>query len=42
MTIYEKLGSIQQALNAPKSQFNSFGNYKYRAVKMCLGPSSPY
>lgn len=39
-----KLAQVQQALNAPKSQFNSFGKYSYRncedilkAVKPLLG-----
>lgn len=41
MTIYEKLGAIQQALNAPKSQFNSFGNYKYRSCEDVLGAVKP-
>ena len=30
MSIYEKLAAVQSALKAPKSQFNKFGNYKYR------------
>ena len=30
MTIYEKLLQVQTELKAPKNQFNSFGNYKYR------------
>ena len=40
----ELLNKIQQTLKAPKGQFNSFGNYKYRnaedileAVKPLLG-----
>ena len=41
MTIYEKLGAIQQALNAPKSQFNSFGNYKYRSCEDVLAAVKP-
>lgn len=30
MSIYEKLLKIQTELKAPKSQYNSFGKYKYR------------
>ena len=30
MDIYEKLGTIQTKLKAPKNQFNKFGNYYYR------------
>ena len=41
MTIYEKLGAIQQALQAPKSQFNSFGNYKYRSCEDVLAAVKP-
>jgi hypothetical protein len=41
VTIYEKLGAIQQALNAPKSQFNSFGNYKYRSCEDVLAALKP-
>jgi len=42
--IYKKLAEIQQNLNAPKSQFNTFGKYNYRncegimeALKPLLG-----
>ncbi len=28
MTIYEKLGAIQQELNCPKKNENTFGGYK--------------
>lgn len=31
-----KLGEIQQKLKAPKSQFNKFGNYKYRNAEDIL------
>lgn len=44
MSITEKLAEIQQALHAPKSQYNNFGKYSYRncedileAVKPLLG-----
>ena len=30
MDIYEKLGTIQTKLKAPKNQYNKFGNYYYR------------
>lgn len=33
MNIYEKLSNIQQELKAPKNQYNSFGNYKYRSCE---------
>lgn len=41
MTIYEKLSAIQQALQAPKSQFNSFGGYKYRSCEDVLSAVKP-
>lgn len=41
MTIYEKLGAIQQALQAPKSQFNEFGKYKYRSCEDVLAAVKP-
>lgn len=41
MTIYEKLMAIQQALQAPKSQFNSFGGYKYRSCEDVLSAVKP-
>ena len=33
MSIYEKLAKIQSQLKAPKGQYNSFGNYKYRSCE---------
>ena len=33
MKIYEKLGTIQTKLKAPKNQFNKFGGYTYRNVE---------
>lgn len=33
MGIYEKLANIQQALKAPKGQYNSFGKYNYRSCE---------
>lgn len=41
MTIYEKLGAIQQALKAPKSEFNEFGKYKYRTAEGILEAVKP-
>ena len=33
MNIYEKLAFIQANLMAPKTQYNSFGEYKYRSLE---------
>jgi len=33
MTIYEKLLEVQVRLNAPKNQYNGFGNYYYRSCE---------
>jgi len=33
MNIYEKLNRVQAQLKAPKGQFNSFGNFKYRSLE---------
>ena len=33
LNIYEKLHRIQNELKAPKGQYNSFGNYKYRSCE---------
>lgn len=33
MNIYEKLAFIQANLRAPKKQYNSFGEYKYRSLE---------
>ena len=41
MNIYEKLLNIQLELKAPKSQFNSFGNYKYRNCEDILEALKP-
>lgn len=41
MTIYEKLGAIQQALKAPKSEYNDFGKYKYRTAEGILEAVKP-
>lgn len=39
--IYEKLQAIQAALKAPKSQYNSFGKYKYRKAEDILESVKP-
>lgn len=39
--IFEKLLYIQQNLKAPKGQYNSFGNYKYRACEDILEAVKP-
>ena len=33
MNIYEKLAFIQANIRAPKNQYNSFGEYKYRSLE---------
>lgn len=33
MSIYEKLLKVQQDTKCNKSQFNSFGKYKYRSME---------
>ena len=40
--IYEKLFNIQQALTAPKDQFNSFGKYSYRSCEGILEALKPH
>ena len=39
--IYEKLGAIQQALKAPKGQYNDFGKYRYRSCEYVLEALKP-
>lgn len=41
VTIYEKLSAIQQALKAPKSEYNDFGKYKYRTAEGILESVKP-
>lgn len=41
MNIYEKLITIQVALKAPKTQFNSFGKYNYRSCEDILEAVKP-
>lgn len=42
MTIYEKLGQIQQQLKVPKDQRNDFGGYKYRTASGILEALKPH
>lgn len=39
--IYEKLFKVQQALVAPKDQYNNFGKYKYRSCEGILEALKP-
>ena len=41
MNIYEKLAEIQHELKCNKSQYNSFGNYKYRSCEDILEAVKP-
>lgn len=41
MNIYEKLLNIQMELKAPKSNYNSFGGYKYRSCEDILESVKP-
>lgn len=41
-SIYTKLLAVQTKLKAPKSQFNSFGNYKYRNCEDILEALKPH
>lgn len=41
MSIYEKLAAVQAELKAPKSQFNKFGNYKYRNCEDIVEAAKP-
>ena len=41
MSITEALSKIQRELNAPKSQYNSFGNYRYRNCEDILAAVKP-
>lgn len=41
MNIYEKLNAIQRKLNAPKNQYNKFGNYYYRNCEDILESLKP-
>lgn len=41
MSVYEKLLNVQAELKAPKSQYNKFGNYKYRNCEDILEAVKP-
>lgn len=41
MTIYTELSRIQKELKAPKGQYNTFGNYKYRSCEDILEAAKP-
>lgn len=41
MSVYEKLLKVQSELKAPKSQYNSFGKYKYRNCEDILEAVKP-
>lgn len=41
LTIYEKLSNVQNALKAPKNQYNKFGNYSYRSCEDILEAVKP-
>ena len=41
LNIYEKLQKIQSSLKAPRSQYNKFGNYKYRKAEDILEAVKP-
>lgn len=41
MSIHDKLLALQTELKAPKSQYNSFGKYKYRSCEGILEAAKP-
>jgi hypothetical protein len=41
LNIYEKLSKVQTELKAPKNQYNSFGEYKYRSCEDILESLKP-
>lgn len=41
LNVYQKLSAIQVKLNAPKNQFNKFGNYNYRSCEDILEGLKP-
>lgn len=41
LQIYKKLSEIQTALKCPKSQYNSFGKYRYRSLEDILEAVKP-
>ena len=42
MTLHEKLNLIQTKLEAPKDQYNKFGNYRYRSAESILAAAKPF
>lgn len=40
--IYKKLAQIQKELKAPKTNYNSFGKYKYRSAEGIIEAFKPY
>ena len=40
-SFYEKLATVQSTLNAPKSNYNSFGKYAYRSCEDIMGAVKP-
>ena len=41
MNVYEKLQHVQEALKAPKNQYNKFGDYHYRNCEDILEAAKP-
>ena len=41
MTVFEKLSAVQTELKAPKGQYNSYGNFKYRSCEDILEAVKP-
>ncbi len=41
MSVHSKLQTVQQELNAPKNQYNSFGKYNYRSCEDILEGVKP-
>lgn len=41
MNIYETLKHVQQHTNAPKNEYNSFGNYSYRSAEAIMQAVKP-
>lgn len=41
MTIYQKLSEVQQQINVPKKNYNSFGKYYYRSAEDILEAAKP-
>ena len=41
MSVYTKLLNVQSELKAPKSQYNSFGKYKYISCEYILEALKP-